>query len=233
MSACIRLITSFRPTLYYVGNAITRNTTLQKDCTMTMTTVSDSSAMSADSLIDALSGESTEVQAVALVENVSVAKEVPMTDEQIVATITSFDRLLSKKSPCLDTFIVQSGGVVDEDATLDNVAEYLRENSKAEQTKIALRGFVIDCVDALLENFGKANEGRMKLDTLSSTIAMPLVMRTGEAAFITAMKDYIEAVIVDCSETADAPSFRARYFYVAKGKGAGVCLVKYKPKKLD
>lgn len=209
---------------------------------MTMNTVSVDSSdnLSAENLIDALSGESPEVQAavVALVENTSVAnvpvaKEVPMTDEQIVGTITSFDRLLSKKSPCLDTFIVQSGGVVDEDATLDNVAEYLRENSKAEQTKLALRGFVIDCVDALLENFGKANEWRMKLDTLSSTIAMPLVMRTGEAAFITAMKDYIEEVIVSCSETAEAPKMRARYFYVAKGKGAGVCLVKYKPKKLD
>jgi hypothetical protein len=193
---------------------------------MTMNTVSvDSSAiLSAETPLDSLAGES---------KNVSVAKEVPMTDEQIVATITSFDRLLSKKSPTLDTFIVQSAGAVDEDATLDNVAEYLRENSKAEQTKLALRGFIIDCADALLETFGKANEGRMKLDSLSSTIAMPLVMRTGEAAFITTMKDYIEKILIECSETAEAPSFRARYFYVAKGKGAGVCLVKYKPKKLD
>lgn len=156
-----------------------------------------------------------------------------MTDEQIVGTITSFERLLSKKSPSLDTFVVLYNGVVDEDETLDNVRDYLRENSKAEQTKLALRGFILDCADALLEKFGKANEGKMKLDNLSSTIAMPLVMRTNEAAFITAMKDYIEEVIVSCSETNDKPSFRARYFYVQKGKGAGVCLVKYKPSKLE
>jgi hypothetical protein len=152
-----------------------------------------------------------------------------------VSEIRSFERLLATSSPAISTFIVTDGsGQPDEANTLDNVREYLRANKRAELDKMALRSLILVTTQAILDKHHKEHgkEASLSLDVIESTIAVPLVTQTGEAAFLTGLRSFIKKTLTSVSWTNDEPLKGALFYWAVKGKNSGLRLIEYKPTKL-